>query len=142
MYPSSMSMGKKLAILAVSLLPLIFLGVAVYGLVEDDEALFYAGILVSGFVDTGLAAIFIPHVHDNPRLGQLKILWVVLLGLPYITVAPLYWLIYMLPEKPRPDPPPIEAQGGAWYIDPWGEAPFRWWDGRGWTDWVTGPPPP
>ena len=35
---------------------------------------------------------------------------------------------------------PRRRIGGAWYADPWGEAPFRWWDGQRWTDWVTGPP--
>ena len=58
-------------------------------------------------------------------------------------MAPIYWLIYVLPEKERP-PEAAAAEAataaGAWYPDPWGQAPYRWWDGRGWTDWVTGPP--
>jgi hypothetical protein len=138
---SAMGMGKKLAIGAVSLVPAILIGVAIWVLVNDGYGgLFVAVITVSGFVDTGLAAFYIPHVHDNPRLKDLKILWVVLLGIPYITVAPIYWLIYVLPEKPRPPDQGPQQKGGAWYADPWGEAPFRWWDGRQWTDWVTGPP--
>jgi hypothetical protein len=139
-YALLVSLGKKLAIGALSLVPLAALVFAVIGLVNDDVALFYVGITVSGIVDTGLAAFYIPHVHDNPRLKDLKILWIVLLGIPYITVAPIYWLIYVLPEKPRPPGQEQQPSGGAWYADPWGEAPFRWWDGRGWTDWVTGPP--
>jgi len=136
-----MSMGKKLAIGLLSFLPLAALGLAIYGLVEDDEAAFFVGVMVSGIVDTGLAAVFIPHVHDNPRIGKdWKILWIALLGIPYVTVAPLYWLVYVLPEKPRPPAPDPSQLGGAWYADPWGQAPFRWWDGRQWTDWVTGPP--
>ncbi len=137
-------MGKKLAIGALSLVPAIALGVAVWALLQDDEGtsggVFVLAILISGIVDTGLAAFYIPHVHDNPRLKDLKILWIVLLGLPYITVAPIYWAIYVLPEKAPPPGAQPQQQGGAWYADPWGEAPFRWWDGQRWTDWVTGPP--
>jgi len=136
-----MGIAKKLAIGVVSFVPLAALGLAAYGLSEDDDTAFYAGVVISGIVDTGLAPIFIPHVHDNPRIGKdWKILWIALLGLPYITVAPLYWLIYVLPEKPRPAEPQRAPMGGAWYADPWGQAPFRWWDGQRWTDWVTGPP--
>jgi hypothetical protein len=135
-----MSLGKKLAIGAVSLVPAIALVFAVIGLVNDDTVLFYVAITISGLVDTALAAFYIPHVYDNPRLKDLKILWVALLGIPYITVAPIYWLIYVLPEKPRPPDESGQPLGGAWYADPWGEAPFRWWDGDRWTDWLTGPP--
>jgi hypothetical protein len=133
-------MGKKLAILAVSVLPLITIGIAVWAELNDHHDLFFVALTASGFIDSGLGVIYIPHVHDNPRLKDTKILWIVLLGLPYITVAPLYWLIYILPEKPRPPEEHPQPLGGAWYADPWGEAPFRWWDGQGWTDWVTGPP--
>ena len=140
MWGIGMGIGKKLAIGVLSFVPLVALGVAIYGLAEDDETAFTLGLIVSGIVDTGLAAIFIPHVHDNTRIKDWKILWIALLGVPYITVAPLYWLIYMVPEKERPPQPEPSAQGGAWYADPWGQAPFRWWDGRQWTDWVTGPP--
>lgn len=136
-----MGLGKKLAIGAVSLVPAIALGVAVWALVEDHGDTLILALAISGIVDTGLAAFYIPHVHDNPRLKESKILWVVLLGLPYVTVASIYWLIYVLPEKQRP-PEPAGPSGGAWYADPWGQAPMRWWDGRGWTDWVTGPPGP
>ena len=136
-----MGIGKKLAIGVLSFVPLAALGVAAYGFSEDNETAFTLGLIVSGIVDTGLAPIFIPHVHDNPRIKKdWKILWIALLGLPYITVAPLYWLIYILPEKERPPEPTPNELGGAWYADPWGQAPFRWWDGQRWTDWVTGPP--
>ena len=135
-----MSMGKKLAILAVSVLPLITIGIAVWASANDREGLFFLMITLSGFIDSGLGVIYIPHVHDNPRLKDSKLLWIVLLGVPYITVAPIYWLIYILPEKPRPPEEQRQPLGGAWYADPWGEAPFRWWDGERWTDWVTGPP--
>jgi hypothetical protein len=136
-----MGIGKKLAIGVASIVPAAALGLAIYGLAVDDGGLFTLGIIVSGLVDTALAAIFIPHVHDNPRVGKdWKIVWIALLGIPYVTVAPIYWLIYMLPEKERPPAPPPEELGGAWYADPWGQAPFRWWDGQRWTDWVTGPP--
>ena len=136
-----MGIGKKLAIGAASLVPATALGVAIYGLTSDEGGLFTIGIIVSGFADTALAAVFIPHVHDSRRIGKdWKILWIALLGIPYITVAPIYWAIFMLPEKePPPKPSPAEL-GGAWYADPWGQAPFRWWDGQRWTDWVTGPP--
>lgn len=136
-----MSPAKKAAIGLLSIVPLVATGVMVYGFVEDDPVALYAGLIVSGIVDTGLAPVFIPHVHDNPRIGKdWKIVWIALLGIPYITVAPLYWLIYVLPEKPRPPEAEDAPLGGAWYADPWGQAPFRWWDGRRWTDWVTGPP--
>jgi hypothetical protein len=136
-----MGIGKKLAIGAASIVPAAALVLAIYGLAGDDPSLFTVGIIVSGVADTALAAVFIPHVHDNPRIGKdWKIVWIALLGIPYITVAPIYWLIYMLPEKePPPKASPAEM-GGAWYADPWGQAPFRWWDGQRWTDWVTGPP--
>lgn len=141
-----MSLGKKLAIGALSIVPIVAGVVAIVALSgdgADSEALFYIALAVSGFVDTGLAAFYIPHVYDNKRLGDKKILWIVLLGIPYIAVAPIYWLIYVLPEKPAPPTAAAEQPGGgAWYADPWGEAPFRWWDGERWTDWVTGPPPP
>jgi hypothetical protein len=138
-----MSPVKKAAIGLLSIIPLVATGWIVYGFLEDDTVALYLGLAVSGIVDTGLAPVFIPHVHDNPRIGKdWKIVWIALLGIPYITVAPLYWLIYILPEKPRP--PEAEGErgplGGAWYADPWGQAPFRWWDGQRWTDWVTGPP--
>lgn len=136
-----MSPVKKAAIGLLSIVPLVATAVMVYGFVEDDPVALYLGLIVSGIVDTGLAPVFIPHVHDNPRIGKdWKIVWIALLGIPYITVAPLYWLIYVLPEKPRPPEPEGAEKGGAWYADPWGQAPFRWWDGKGWTDWVTGPP--
>lgn len=137
-----MGLGKKLAIGALSVLPVIAGIVAIVALSgegTDSEVLFYLALGVSGFVDTGLAAFYIPHVHDNKRLGDKKIVWIVLLGIPYVTVAPIYWLIYVLPEKPAP-PEEEGPVGGAWYADPWGQAPFRWWDGERWTDWVTGPP--
>jgi hypothetical protein len=136
-----MGIGKKLAIGVASLVPAVALGVAIYGLASDDSGAFTLGVIVSGLADTALAAIFIPHVHDNPRIGKdWKIVWIALLGIPYITVAPIYWLIYVLPEKERPPKPSPAELGGAWYADPWGQAPFRWWDGQRWTDWVTGPP--
>jgi hypothetical protein len=136
-----MGIGKKLAIGVASLVPAVALGVAIYGLASDDSGAFTLGVIVSGLADTALAAIFIPHVHDNPRIGKdWKIVWIALLGIPYITVAPIYWLIYVLPEKERPPKPSLAELGGAWYADPWGQAPFRWWDGQRWTDWVTGPP--
>ena len=136
-----MGIGKKLAIGAASFVPAIALGFAVYGLASDVDTAFTLGLIVSGVADTALATVFIPHVHDSRRIGKdWKILWIALLGIPYITVAPIYWLVYMLPEKePPPKPSPAEL-GGAWYADPWGQAPFRWWDGQRWTDWVTGPP--
>lgn len=37
----------------------------------------------------------------------------------------------VLPSAP---PPP------GWYADPWGVAAYRWWDGRAWTGWASGPP--
>ena len=87
----------------LSIVPFAGMCVTVYGFLEDGAAALYLGLIVSGLVDTGLAAVFIPHVHDNPRIGKdWKILWIALLGIPYITVAPLYWLIYILPEKERP----------------------------------------
>src|SRR5918994_3282916 len=98
-----MSPVKKAAIGLLSIVPLVATAVMVYGFVEDDPVALYAGLVVSGIVDTGLAPVFIPHVHDNPRIGKdWKIVWIALLGLPYVTVAPLYWLIHVLPEKPRP----------------------------------------
>src|SRR3954447_9934541 len=110
-----MGIGKKIAVGILSFVPLAFLGLAAYGLAQDDEGLLYIGLFVSGIVDTGLAPIFIPHVHDNPRVGKdWKILWIALLGLPYITVAPLYWLIYIVPEKQRapvPTAAELEAPG-------------------------------
>jgi hypothetical protein len=137
---SGMTLGKKLAVLVVSLIPWTTLGVAVWAALNGHGTLFFWALILTGFTDSGLAVIYVPHVHDNPRLKDSKIVWIVLLGLPYVTVAPIYWAIYVLPEKPRsPEESPHPA-GGAWYADPWGEAPFRWWDGRGWTDWVTGPP--
>ena len=135
-----MTLGRKLAVLALSLAPLIAAGVAVWALTNDDETLFFVAITFSGLADSALAVFYIPHVHDNPRLKDGKLVWIVLLGLPYITVAPIYWLIYVLPEKPGSREEQSQPLGGAWYADPWGEAPFRWWDGDRWTDWVTGPP--
>jgi hypothetical protein len=138
-----MSPLKKAAIGVLSFIPLAATGLIIHGFAENNEATLWIGLIVSGVVDTGLAPFFIPHVHDNKRIGKdWKIVWIALLGIPYITVAPLYWLLYMLPEKPRsPEEESDEpALGGAWYADPWGQAPFRWWDGQRWTDWVTGPP--
>jgi len=136
-----MGFGKKLAIGVASLVPALALGVAVYGVTSDNEGALTLGLIVSGFADTALAVIFIPHVHDSRTIGKdAKIVWIALLGIPYITVAPIYWLLHMLPEKEPPATPSPEELGGAWYADPWGQAPFRWWDGQRWTDWVTGPP--
>ena len=136
-----MGFGKKLAIGVASLVPALALGIAVYGVTSDNEGALTLGLIVSGFADTALAVIFIPHVHDSRTIGKdAKIVWIALLGIPYITVAPIYWLIHMLPEKEPPATPSPAELGGAWYADPWGQAPFRWWDGQRWTDWVTGPP--
>ena len=142
-----MSWAKKIGVGVLSLVPFVALVVAVVALLGDNansENLFYIAIAISGITDLFLAAIFIPHVHDNQRLGQgARIVWLALIGFPYITVAPLYWLIYMLAERPGQQRDAAAAgSGGAWYADPWGEAPFRWWDGERWTDWVTGPPGP
>ena len=141
-----MSWAKKIGVGVLSLVPFVALVVAVAALLGDDpnsEDLFYIAIAISGVTDLFLAAIFIPHVHDNQRLGQgARIVWLALIGFPYITVAPLYWLIYMLPERPGQQRDGAAGSGAAWYADPWGEAPFRWWDGERWTDWVTGPPGP
>ena len=143
--PDGMSWGRKIAAGVFSLVPFIALVVAVFALLSDSSdsgSLFTLAIVVSGITDLFLAAIFIPHVHDNQRLGEgARIVWLALIGFPYITVAPVYWLIYMLWEKPGQQREAAAAEsGGAWYADPWGEAPFRWWDGERWTDWVTGPP--
>ena len=140
-----MGWGKKLGLGLLAFLPLAAMVLAVYALVEENDDLFIGMIVLSGVFDTAIAAFFIPHVHDNQRLkGAWRILWVVGLGIPYVSVALFYWAIYMLPEKPE-DRAAAEAAsrggGGAWYADPWGEAPYRWWDGSRWTDWVTGPPP-
>ena len=140
-----MSWGRKIAAGVLSLVPFVALVVAVVALLSDDPdsvALFYIAIGISGITDLFLAAVFIPHVHDNQRLGQgARIVWLALIGFPYITVAPFYFLIYMLRERPgQQRDAAAEGSGGAWYADPWGEAPFRWWDGQRWTDWVTGPP--
>ena len=141
-----MSWGKKIGVGVLSLIPFVALVVAVVALLGDDpnsEDLFYIAIAISGITDLFLAAIFIPHVHHNQRLGQgARIVWLALIGFPYITVAPLYWLIYMLPERPGQQRDAAAGSGAAWYADPWGEAPFRWWDGERWTDWVTGPQGP
>ena len=142
---SAMGMGRKLALGVLTLSPLVALVVAIYALSEqgDGSGLFLGMIVLSGLLDSAVAAFLIPHVHDNRRLGNAaRLVWIVLLGIPYITVAPLYWAIYMLPEKREDRIAAQEAAtaGGAWYADPWGEAPYRWWDGNGWTDWVTGPP--
>jgi hypothetical protein len=138
-----MGLGKKLALGVVTFIPAIALVIAAWAYFDESapEGLAVAAVVVSGIVDTGLAAWFIPHVHDNRRLGEgARIVWLALIGFPYMTVAPLYWLLYVLPERPGDREPPSAAPGGAWYRDPWGEAPFRWWDGERWTDWVTGPP--
>jgi hypothetical protein len=141
-----MGIGKKLAIGVLCLLPAIALAVAAWAFLQpgtEYENLFTAMILLGGLLDFAVAAWFIPHVHDNPRVGQWRVVWIVLLGIPFITVAPIYWAIYVLPEKPgdRQAAQAASSGGGAWYADPWGEAPYRWWDGDRWTDWVTGPPP-
>ena len=140
-----MGMGKKLAIGALCLLPAIALVVGIWGLLQDSDegvAIGYTAIFLGGILDLAVAAWFIPHVHDNRRVGSgARLIWIVLLGLPYITIAPIYWVIHVLPEKPGDQEPAHSVgAGGAWYADPWGEAPYRWWDGNGWTDWVTGPP--
>ena len=33
----------------------------------------------------------------------------------------------------HPSPPVIAAPPAGWYPDPWRVAPWRWWDGQGWT---------
>lgn len=140
-----MGMGRKLALGVVSLVPAVALIVAAWAFFQEGgehEVLLYLMLGISGVFDLGIAAWLIPHVHDNRRLGEWRVMWIVLLGVPYITIAPIYWAIYVLPEKAgderseQPRGPP----GGAWYADPWGQAPYRWWDGERWTDWVTGPP--
>ena len=60
----------------------------------------------------------------------------------YMTVAPIHWAIYVLPERPGDRAPAGVDSGGAWYPDPWGHAPLRWWDGERWTDHVSGPQVP
>jgi hypothetical protein len=136
-----MGVVKKVTLGVVSLVPIVLLDAAVYALFAGDDAgaFVIASITVSGVVDTALAPFFIPHVHDNPRLSSdRKLLWIVALGIPFFTVAPLYWALHMVREAPAAARQ--GAPGGAWYPDPWGQAPFRWWDGERWTDWVTGPP--
>ena len=140
-----MSWGRKIAAGVASLVPFIALVIAIVAYLNDDPDsadIATIAIVISGVTDLFLAALFIPHVHDNTRLGDgARIVWLALIGFPYLTVAPLYWLIYMLPERAGQQRDSSAAgSGGAWYADPWGEAPFRWWDGERWTDWVTGPP--
>lgn len=31
---------------------------------------------------------------------------------------------------------PVGATPAGWYPDPWQQAPYRWWDGRGWTSYT------
>src|SRR5688500_14251388 len=143
-----MSWGKKILAGVMALVPFVALIVAIVAFVGDPDGsggnIAAIAIVISGVTDLFLAAIFIPHVHDNTRLGDgARIVWLALIGFPYITVAPFYWAFYMLPERPGQQRDPSTAgSGGARYADPWGEAPFRWWDGERWTDWVTGPPGP
>jgi hypothetical protein len=66
----------------------------------------HAGLAVA-FV-CGLAAIVIdvllliwlvPHAIDNPRLdGTMSVLWILVLCLPGVFVAPFYWLRHVLPR--------------------------------------------
>jgi protease PrsW len=42
----------------------------------------------------------------------------------------------MIPATSPPPPPPAPG----WFPDPWRQAPWRWWDGRGWTAHVGGAP--
>ena len=140
-----MGIGKKIALGVLCILPAVALVVALWALFQDGaeaEAILYIALGVSGILDLAVAAWFIPHVHENPRLHGSRLVWIVLLGIPYFTIAPIYWAMYVVPEKPgdRAAAQTGGPAGGAWYADPWGEAPYRWWDGSGWTDWVTGPP--
>jgi hypothetical protein len=137
-----MGIGKKLVLGVVSLVPAVALGVAAWAFLDDSApaGLASAAIVISGLTDLFLAPFFIPHVHDNRRLGQAaRIVWLALIGFPYMTVAPIYWAIYVLPERRGDRVPAVAAAGGAWYPDPWGQAPLRWWDGQAWTDHVSGP---
>src|SRR3712207_3614518 len=113
-----MTPWRKTWLGAVAMVSTIALVVAIWGAVQGTDegiAVFYVALVVSGIFDTLIAAFFIPHVHDNKRLGQWKILWIALLGIPYITVAPIYWAIYVLPEKPGDSATgePAAGQGGA-----------------------------
>ena len=138
-----MGIGKKLVLGVLSLVPAVALVVAAWAFLDDSApaGLTSAAIVISGLTDLFLAPFFIPHVHDNRRLGQAaRIVWLALIGFPYMTVAPVYWAWYVLPERPGDRAP--DASGGAWYPDPWGHAALRWWDGSGWTDHVSGPQAP
>jgi hypothetical protein len=140
-----MGIGKKLVLGVVSLVPAVALGVAAWALFSDSApaGLASAAIVISGLTDLFLAPFFIPHVHDNQRLGQAsRIVWLALIGFPYMTVAPVYWAVYVLRERPGDRLAVVGGGGGAWYPDPWGHAPLRWWDGARWTDHVSGPQAP
>ena len=43
---------------------------------------------------------------------------------------------------PQGTTPPSGSPPPAWYRDPWGMAPLRWWDGREWTSFTSPPPRP
>lgn len=140
-----MGIGKKLALGVLCILPAVALVVALWAMFQEGttgEAILFVSLMIAGILDMAVAAWFIPHVHDNRRLGSTaRLLWIIGLGIPYFTIAPIYWAIYVLPQKEGDQAPAHQVgSGGAWYADPWGEAPYRWWDGNGWTDWVTGPP--
>ncbi|MEA2443988.1 MAG: hypothetical protein QOJ12_1280 [Thermoleophilales bacterium] len=138
-----MGIAKKLLLGVVSLVPAVALGVAAWAFLSDSApaGVASAAVITSGLTDLFLAPFFIPHVHDNRRLGQAaRIVWLALIGFPYMTVAPIYWAMYMLRERPGDRAP--APFGGAWYPDPWGHAPLRWWDGAQWTDHVSGPQAP
>jgi hypothetical protein len=118
----------------------ILLGIAIWAQFQDDAApgaVFLVAIVLSGILDSGLAVFYIPHVHENPRLRTPSCCGSSA-GLSLRDACADLQAIYVLPEKPRAPEEADQPLGGAWYADPWGEAPFRWWDGERWTDWVTG----
>jgi hypothetical protein len=81
-----MGIAKKLALGVVSLVPAVALGVAVWAFFDDSapEGLASAAIVLSGLTDLFLAPFFIPHVHDNRRLGDAaRIVWLALIGFVY-----------------------------------------------------------
>lgn len=59
---------------------------------------------------------------------------------PSATVSELERLAQTAPPSHESHIPPITIPAG-WYPDPSGQAPFRWWDGRAWTDFIRETPP-
>lgn len=107
-----------------------------------------SGLVVLRIRSSGQGLVLPPQLAAHPVARQLlgrmlaasRATGPVELAGPPAAVAELEQLARQVPAHATGQLSPITIPAG-WYADPSGQAPLRWWDGRGWTEHLRSEPP-